>query len=178
MNYALYLLTDREQCVIKALHIDKIPLSRLCGDENMTAEFVMLIERNAIKKFNQPNIAGYILNGIVGFTTIQENKAYRLGFECGYSAGVENRKIISMEEETFSPLIEELNLPKRALNCLKKAGVVTINDCIKIKAPMRISFLGITGAKQIAVALKEKGIVGTQWDEYIEDSESEENVNE
>ena len=173
LNYGLCLLSEREHKIISSIYFQQKSIATVCRDDKVTTDFVLALEKNALKKLRQDVIAGYILNGIDGFTRIREAKAYRLGFTSGYAAGTENREILYWEQEQISPSIHNLNLPTRAFTCLRHAGVRTIRDCIELKNPLRVRDLGLVSARNIASALKAAGIVGTQWDEYLQEEENE-----
>ena len=75
----------------------------------------------------------------------------------------------SLKEKVLRITLEELDLSVRSYNCLKRAGINTVEDLSEktYEDMLKVRNLGKKSANAIATALRRKGIRNTDWDQFL-----------
>jgi len=97
-------------------------------------------------------------------------KGYLIGYREGYQDGICGKPNISYEiNNDINFPIEALGLSTRAFNCLYCSGCRYIADVVRMdkKNILRIRNLGKITAAEIAHALINCGITGTDWEFFL-----------
>ena len=101
-------------------------------------------------------------------------EAYRRGYIQGYSVGYEDGKegrtgIVMNSDDVAELPIGAMGLSTRAYNCLFFAGCRFVSDVVRLRGAqiLQMRNLGKVTAAEIAGALENLGIRGTDWDLYL-----------
>ena len=153
-------LTDRERDILEMRYKHGMILEQ-CGKRfGVTKERVRQIEAKAIRKLRHPRYAKTYIMDTYG-------KAVKLQFEVERlkSENEDLRHLLDVrkgiEEEKPVVSIDEMELSVRAYNCLKRAGIDTLDDIrgLTIERLVNIRNLGRKSAKEVIAKAKEYGII-------------------
>lgn len=179
LNYAIATLSPREYFVILEKYKNKRRTATIAGIMGISESRVNQLVSRACSKLSYARRGNFIKYGIAGFVDYCEENAYKKGFNKGYEEGYGMAKVCAKIENAqvihYKPTIENLELSNLAYAALCRAGIKTIEECVKCEEPNKIDRLGTDCAHEIAMALKRRGISGTEWDHYLtlEDEEYE-----
>lgn len=174
LNYALSTLSLLEQDFIKLRFQLEKSIDDICTELCLPPDVIEELEKRAIKKLRHPWVHKYILYGIVGYTLHKSIAEFYKGYQHGYDdakAGKENISYMSKKPGLTldTPSVEVLALSKRTLNCLIKAGITSIGDCLmlRIEDIRAIKGLGTIGADEVARALVNAHIFSYNWEMFL-----------
>lgn len=177
INYAISTLSEIEQKVIMnrfAIGKNKSQTAIAIG---VSASRVRDVEAKALRKLSHPRKFLFMTLGIQGYLEEKSGKEYQRGYQNGFVDGAEAQRTESCDEiekhqnDKQSIPLEELDLPIRSFNCLKRAGCNTLGDVIKItpENALKIRNLGRMSARGIARALIKMNITESSWNVFLED---------
>lgn len=166
---ALATLTEREQSVLMRRFQQKMTLEQ-CGKEyGITRERIRQIEAKALRKLRHPTRAAMMQ--AVPKTEMQrqageyadlqkENEWLKKALETLMEKMGVERKIVSADMVRAEIPIEELDFSVRSYNCLRRAGVYTLQDLAELDESklMRVRNLGRRSLEEIKAKLAERGI--------------------
>ena len=174
INYAISTLTTKEQRFIRMRFQDELSPQQLCAEFGKTTDELSMYENIVVRKLRHPWIYRYILHGIEGYVLQKSITEFFHGYWLGYQDahdGKRNEAFHSFMPSRFHslPSIEQLGLSKRTFNCLTKAGIISIADCLKLRDEdiKSIRGLGPVGADEVARAIVNAHIFSYQWEKYL-----------
>ena len=97
-------------------------------------------------------------------------RGYRQGYRAGYQDAKEGKSGIVMDSDAVAELpIGAMGLSTRAYNCLHRFGCRFVSDVVKLSnlQILQMRNLGKVTAREIAGALENLGIRGTDWEAYL-----------
>lgn len=174
LNYALSTLSLLEQDFIKLRFQHEKSTDDICTELCLHPDVIEELEKRSIKKLRHPWVHKYILYGIVGYTLHKSIAEFYKGYQHGYDDAKDGKENISymckkpgLNLET--PSVEVLAISRRTLNCLTKAGITTIGDCLmlRIEDIRAIKGLGAIGADEVARALVNAHIFSYNWEMFL-----------
>lgn len=175
---ALSMLTEQEETMVLLRFKHYATFEEIGGYYGLTRERARQIIKKALRKLRHPSRSILFHNGIDAYIDSKaderaEEKARGLLFDeyvRGYNAGFEDAEkggtnyVSSYHSHHLN--MEDLDLSVRSFNCLKRAGINTLEDIINITNPdaiMRIRNLGRKSAVEIAEKLLRLGICNEAW---------------
>ncbi len=174
LNYALSTLSILEQDFVKLKFQDEKNTDDICADLCLPPDVIEELEKSLIKKLRHPWVHKYILYGIVGYTLHKSIAEFYKGYQHGYDDAKDGKENISYVSKKpglnlETPSVEVLALSKRTLNCLTKAGITSIGDCLmlRIEDIRAIKGLGAIGADEVARALVNAHIFSYNWEMFL-----------
>lgn len=185
---ALATLTDQEETMIVLRYKHYATFEEIGRYYGFTKERPRQIIKCALRKLRHPSRRTLFENGLEAYindlvNSQAETKSKTLLFDeymRGYNAGVADAERVSETCEAFPkyhipPLsFDDLDLSVRSFNCLKRAGVNTIEDILAFDNPddiMRIRNLGKRCTVEIANKLSLHGICNEAWGSFIAHSD-------
>ena len=176
LAYVLAGLTEREQGILIARYKDAMTYEAVGKNYGVTRERIRQIEAKAIRKLRHPTRIKFLIYGVSGLI----HKAYadkvdrRLENAINHIAEIaEGMKTIGGAEEfakiaeierakrTGEPiLIETVVFSVRTFNCLKRAGLDSLQDVANLTAEelTRVRNLGKKGYNEVVEELKKYGL--------------------
>lgn len=174
LNYALSTLSLLEQDFIKLRFQHEKNIDDICTELCLPPDVIEELEKRTIKKLRHPWVNKYIIYGIVGYTLHKSIAEFYKGYQHGYDDAKDGKENISYMSKKpglnlETPSIEVLALSKRTLNCLTKAGITSIGDCLmlRIEDIRAIKGLGAIGADEVARALVNAHIFSYNWEMFL-----------
>jgi RNA polymerase sigma factor (sigma-70 family) len=157
-------LTDREQIIMKQRLIDGYTFEAIGRQEGVSRERIRQIEARAIRKLKHPSRLKYLMYGSEVQLLqddvndlIKELKAKKLEL----LEQLANPHLIKLDgtEITKNKKIDDLDFSVRTYNCLKRAGINTIEDLLEKTEEdmMRVRNLGRKSLREVKDKLGEKG---------------------
>ncbi|MDD3206782.1 MAG: sigma-70 family RNA polymerase sigma factor [Lachnospiraceae bacterium] len=160
LEYVLGQLTEREQTVLEYRYIKGMSYSEIGAAFELTGSRIQQIINRALRKLRHPARTAYIREGFAAHEAsilehvrmVMEKKEWRL-----LAAG---DKILDQD-------IEILQLSIRPYNCLKRHGIDTLHELLRMMLKedwhKECRNLGRKGAKEIAVNLLKLEIVDMEY---------------
>lgn len=148
-------LSEREQQILQLRYQERKTLRAIGEIVGVTLERIRSQEHRAIYRLASPSRLGYIKYGKVAYEKlIAERKA---------------EKEKEYNERGFNIPLEELDLPVRAFNNLKKIGCDTVADVVDLTEEkiLSVNSLGVKTRTEIAVKLVSLGAFNTAWSHYL-----------
>ena len=173
VEVAISTLTHREAKIIKLRYEENKALKAIAEQYEISVERVRQILAKALRKMRHPSRTKYIKLGLNGYIDSQYKKGYKDGYTKGLNDAKNHKDEMGNRDTFLEKSIESVELSIRAYNCLKQAGVDTINDLLNfndIESIYKIRNLGRKSAIEIAKKLYELGIYGTEWEKLLESS--------
>lgn len=160
LEYVLGQLTEREQMVLEYRYVKEMSYSEIGGAFGLTGSRIQQIINRALRKLRHPARTAYIREGFAAHEAsilahvrmAMEKKEGRMP--------VAGNQILDQD-------IEILQLSIRPYNCLKRRGIGTLHELLRMMLKedwhKECRNLGRKGAKEIAVSLLKLGIVDTEY---------------
>ena len=184
---ALASIEPRKQTAIKLRYFEHKTLDAISEYFGLSVERCRQIINEALRDLRQPRQKSLITYGFNGcFENINNisNQEYIKSFNDGFTQGYERAinnvrkqekyikseiKNIDRDDVYSTTIIEDLDLSVRSYNCLKRAGFNTVMNLTNIEEDkiLKIRNLGLKCCKEIATKLKDLGITGTAWENYL-----------
>ena len=175
-------LTDREQRILKMRFENLLTLEQVGREFGVTRDRIRQIEAKAIRKLRSPTrVWKYRFDTLEKAHELEKQLAEVRLKNVSLNDELERLKHATgnvFETETFMNRpeepeesenvdIEDLELSVRSFNCLRRAGIYTVNDLRKqtINTLMKTRNLGRKSLYEILHKLKERGITLEQGDE-------------
>lgn len=174
INYAISTLKPMEQKFIELRFQDEQSLDDICEELRISIDDIESFEDVVIKKLRHPWVYQYITHGIVGYTLYKSIKEFFNGYRNGYDDAKEGKEDLAYHSKKpgfnlETPSIDFLKLSQRTFNCLTKAGIITIGDCLMLREEdiRGIRGLGPIGADEVARALVDAHIFCYNWEQFL-----------
>ena len=174
VNYAVSTLSLLEQDFLKLKFQYEKNLDDICNELCLPPDVIVELENRAIKKLRHPWVYKYILYGIVGYTLRKSIREFFNGYRLGYDDAKNDREsAYYSNENTYlsleTPRIETLGLNKGTINCLTRAGIQTIGDCLMLRMEdiREIRGLGPIRADEVARSLVNAHIFSYNWEQFL-----------
>lgn len=160
LEYTLEQLTEREQVVLECRYVKGMSYSQIGMGFALTGSRIQQIVRRALRKLSRPAIAAYITVGFAAHeASILEN--VRMAMEKKRS------RLLAVEDKILEQDIEILQLPIRPYNCLKRHGIDTVQELLRLMLRedwnIQCRNLGRKGAKEVVESLLKLGIVDAEY---------------
>ena len=160
LEYALKQLTEREQMVLEYRYVKGMSYSKIGMEFALTGSRIQQIVRRALRKLSRPAITAYIREGFAAHeASILEY--VRMAMEKKRS------RLLAVEDKILEQDIEILQLPIRPYNCLKRRGIGTLHELLRMMLKedwhKECRNLGRKGAKEIVDSLLKLGIADTEY---------------
>lgn len=159
LEYVLHNLTERERKVIKMRFEENLTYEK-CGKAfGVTRERIRQVEVKALRKLRHPSRATMIKYGIRKYIDRQVN-----GITEFYEARLRGKEPPQLENMS----IENMDLSVRSYNCLKRAGIVTVKDLIKLEPNELASIrnLGRRSYDEIVAKIEKYGLETQKFIDY------------
>lgn len=177
---ALAALSVEEETLILLRYKYGESFSALGRTYELTHEAVRQKIKKAMRKLMQPPCRNLIEYGIDGYIDMEAaerakkkaNDYLHDEYLRGYSDGVmaqkqkeENLELQGIEPSVLALTIDDLDLSVRSYNCLKRAGVITVSDMLRLDEEkiVKIRNLGLKSVDEIEKKLAQKGIHNSNW---------------
>lgn len=169
IEYVLYTLSDRERKILKNRFVDLMTLEQTGKLFGLTRDRIRQIEAKAIRKLRHPSRAKYFKYGVSGIIedirTDYYNKFSELEGKlielCKLNVKTADEIIQDHElRRKYAPTnIEQMDLSVRSYNCLKRAGIGTLQQLSQLSYNdlIRIRNLGRRSVDEIIGKLNEYG---------------------
>lgn len=174
INYAIFTLAPIEQEFVSLRFREDMNLDDVSAKLNLPIEDIEDFENKLIKKLRHPWVYRYILHGIVGYTLYKSIAEFFNGYNLGYVDAQDGKESLQYRSKTptlslETPSIEILGLSKRVFNCLIKAGIHTIGDCLMLRTDdiHGIRGLGSVGADEVAQSFVKAHIYSYNWEQFL-----------
>lgn len=185
INYALSTLKPNEKKYIELRFQNDLSLDDISVELKISVEDIEDFEDTVIKKLRHPWVYHYITHGIVGYTLYKSIKEFFNGYQNGYADAREGKEDLAYHSRKpgfnlETPSIDFLNLSQRTFNCLTKAGITTIGDCLMLREEdiRGIRGLGPIGADEVARALVDAHIFCYNWEQFLSKPRSSRDTDE
>ncbi|XCP85853.1 sigma-70 family RNA polymerase sigma factor [Roseburia hominis] len=160
LEYVLGQLTEREQMVLEYRYVKGMNYSEIGAAFELTGSRIQQIIKRALRKLRHPARTAYIREGFAAHeASILEHVRRTMEKKEG-RLQVAGDRILDQD-------IEILQLPIRPYNCLKRHGIGTRHDLLRMMLKedwhKECRNLGRKGAKEIVVSLLKLGIVDTEY---------------
>lgn len=160
LEYVLGKLTEREQMVLEYRYVKGMSYSKIGGAFGLTGSRIQQIVNRALRKLRQPARMAYIREGFAAHeASILEH--VRMAME------KKEGRLPVAGDQILDQDIEILQLSIRPYNCLKRRGIGTLYELLRMMLKedwyKECRNLGIKGAKEIVVSLLKLGIVDTEY---------------
>lgn len=179
---ALAMLSDQDETMLLLRYKHLYSYEEVGKHYQLTKERARQIIREALRKLRHPSQSKLIAFGLNRY--IEDRAAHEAQiisehllydeYIRGYRDGIEDTPEKHQEfcqNQALLPMpIENLCLSVRSYNCLKRAGINTVNDICAADTDqiLHIRNLGMKSTEEIAKKLREKGLLATAWDKAIE----------
>ena len=185
IEYVLYTLSERERKIIKNRFVDLLTLEQTGKLFGVTRDRIRQIEAKAIRKLRHPSRAKYFRYGVSAIIENIRTDYYnkfselegRLIEICKLNAKTADEVIQDKElRKKYAPTnIEAIDLSVRSYNCLKRAGIGTLQQLAQLSYNdlIRIRNLGRRSVDEIIGKLNEYGyeIQGSDKEEQNHDKQ-------
>jgi len=173
-------LTEREARVLLLRYLDKLTYEEVGKECGVTRERIRQIEQKALRKLRHPLRKNMLITGVRGAIRetriLDTDKEYMKRIDkavmavteiarAATSAPVEFCENLGAEKDKVLPLVlkksaEELDLSVRAYNCLRRAGIKTIEDITKMSFEQlaKLRNMGEKTAMEVVEKLKKHGL--------------------
>ena len=160
LEYALKQLTEREQIVLEYRYVKGMSYSKIGMEFGVTGNRIQQIVRRALRKLSRPAIMAYIQEGFAAHeASILED--VRVAMEKKKS------KLFTVEDKILGQRIEILQLSIRPYNCLKRHGIDTVHELLRLMLRedwnTQCRNLGRKGAQEVVESLLKLGIVDAEY---------------
>ena len=160
LEYVLGQLTEREQMVLEYRYVKGMGCSEIGAAFELTGSRIQQIVNRALRKLRHPTRAAYIREGFdAREASILEHVCMAMGKKEG-SLPIAGDKILEQD-------IEILRLSVRPYNCLKRHGIDTLHELLRMMLKedwyKECRNLGRKGAKEIVDSLLKLGIVDMEY---------------
>ena len=174
LNYAISTLDQRQQRIIEMRFKKSLSDDEICVAMQMTQSEVEALCKKAIIMLRHPYVYKYILYGIAGYTLHKSIAEFYNGYQNGYEDAMAGKESIYYKNKKpllnlETPSIEILKLSKATFNCLTRAGIHTIGDCLmlRVKDICEIKGLGPKRANEVAKSLVDAHIYCYNWEQFL-----------
>ncbi len=177
ISYALLMLDPGEQEYLAFRFGEKKSDEEIASIWISNIIHVKKVAETTRQKLQVPCRWNYIRLGVVGYLQAvkadSETQGYNKGYEAGYKDGTQDAKDgvkpESLDEKILSMPRESMGLSNRALNALRQAGYMRIEDIAGVSEEeiFRLRGVGKGIADEIARKLQDSGIVKTDWRKYM-----------
>ena len=169
VEYVLHTLSERERTVLKYRFVDLMTYEEVGKLYNITRERIRQVEAKALRKLRHPNRSKYLKYGVSGIIenirTDYHNRFCDLESKlielCKLNEKTANEVIRDNElRKKYAPTkIENMDLSVRSYNCLKRAGIDTLQQLAKLSYEdlINVRNLGRKSVDEIIEKLKEYG---------------------
>lgn len=185
INYALFTLKPIEQKFIELRFQSDLSLDDISEELKISVEDIEDFEDAVIKKLRHPWVYHYITHGIVGYTLYKSIKEFFNGYQNGYADAKEGKEDLTYNSRKpgfnlDTPSIEILQLSQRTFNCLTRAGITTIGDCLMLRTEdiRGIRGLGPVGSNEVSQALVDAHIFSYNWEQFLSEPRSSRDMDE
>lgn len=170
LEVALTTLTDQEVIMLLLRYKHLFTLEEVGKRYQVTRERARQIIEKAVRKLRHPSRSKYIRKGLNGYIEERVKALLDEEYTRGYNDGIKASSTdpVTSSEKKAVCRLEDMRLSIRSYNCLKRAGVTTVDDIIAFNDMgeiMRIRNLGRKSALEIAQKLQEMGIAAPAWEE-------------
>ncbi|XBX04470.1 sigma-70 family RNA polymerase sigma factor [Enterocloster clostridioformis] len=160
LEYALKQLTEREQKVLEYRYVKGMSYSKIGMEFALTRSRIQQIVRRALRKLSRPAITAYIREGFAAHeASVLEN--VRMAME------KEKSRLLTVEDKILEQRIEILQLSIRPYNCLKRHGIGTVYELLRLMLRedwnIQCRNLGRKGAQEVVESLLKLGIVDVEY---------------
>ncbi len=160
LEYVLGQLTEREQMVLEYRYVKGMSYSKIGGAFGLTGSRIQQIVNRALRKLRHSARSVYIREGFAAHeASILEHVRMAMEKKEG-RLPVAGDKILDQD-------IEILQLSIRPYNCLKRHGIGTLHELLRMMLKedwyKECRNLGRKGGKEIVVSLLKLGIVDTEY---------------
>lgn len=160
LEYALKQLTEREQMVLEYRYVKGMSYSKIGMEFALTGSRIQQIVRRALRKLSRPAITAYIREGFSAHeASVLEN--VRMAMEKKKS------RLLTVEDKILEQRIEILQLSIRPYNCLKRHGIGTVYELLRLMLRedwnIQCRNLGRKGAQEVVESLLKLGIVDVEY---------------
>ncbi len=176
VDYAVSTLKPEERNFIRCKFQKHLPMTQICDELRKSPDEIAKLEKTSILKLRHPWVYKYILHGIEGYALHKSITEFFHGYWLGYQdakKGARNKALYSFSPRNSKncPGIEQLGLNKKTYNCLTRAGIITIGDCLKLREKdiKEIRGLGVKGADEVAKSICAAQIYSYSWEHFLEE---------
>lgn len=160
LEYVLGQLTEREQMVLEYRYVKGMSYSEIGGAFGLTGSRIQQIVNRALRKLRHPARMAYIWEGFDAHeASILEH--VRMAME------KKEGRLLVAGDQILDQDIEILRLSIRPYNCLKRHGIGTLHELLRMMLKedwhKECRNLGRKGAKEIVVSLLKLGIVDPEY---------------
>lgn len=160
LEYVLGQLTEREQMVLEYRYVKGMSYSEIGGAFGLTGSRIQQIVNRALRKLWHPVRTAYIREGFAAHET-SILKHVRMAME------KKEGRLLVADDQILDQDIEILRLSIRPYNCLKRHGIGTLRELLRMMLKedwyKECRNLGRKGAKEIVDSLLKLGIVDTEY---------------
>lgn len=160
LEYVLGQLTEREQMVLEYRYVKGMSCSEIGGAFGLTGSRIQQIINRALRKLQQPARTAYIREG---FAAHEASILAHVRMTMEKNEG----RLPVAGDQILDQDIEILQLSIRPYNCLKRHGIGTLHELLRMMLKedwyKECRNLGRKGAKEIVVSLLKLGIVDTEY---------------
>ncbi len=163
LHYVLSTLKEREMEILKYRYVDREPLSEIAKRYSLTRESIRKYIFRAFQKLRRPDRYYIIKQGMASYMNEMFDSLYQEGYTDG-QISARNKLTGEIPKVGFYDIaLEDLNISIRSFNCLKRAGINTVGECMNCDFPLRIRYMGMHSVCEIATVLEAMGITDTAW---------------
>lgn len=160
LEYVLGQLTEREQMVLEYRYVKGMSYLEIGGAFGLTGSRIQQIVNRALRKLRHPARMAYIREGFDAHeASILEH--VRMAME------KKEGRLLVAGDQILDQDIEILRLSIRPYNCLKRHGIGTLHELLRMMLKedwhKECRNLGRKGAKEIVVSLLKLGIVDPEY---------------
>lgn len=160
LEHVLGQLTEREQLVLEYRYVKGMSYSEIGAAFELTGSRIQQIVNRALRKLRHPARTAYIREGFTAHETAILEQVRMVMEKKEGSLPVDSNKILEQN-------IEILRLSIRPYNCLKRHGIGTLYDLLRLMLKedwnKECRNLGRKGAKEIVDSLLKLRIVDTEY---------------
>lgn len=160
LEYVLGQLTEREQMVLEYRYVKGMSYSEIGGAFGLTGSRIQQIANRALRKLWHPVRTAYIREGFAAHEA-SILKHVRMAME------KKEGRLLVADDQILDQDIEILRLSIRPYNCLKRHGIGTLRELLRMMLKedwyKECRNLGRKGAKEIVDSLLKLGIVDTEY---------------
>lgn len=160
LEHVLGQLTEREQLVLEYRYVKGMSYSEIGAAFELTGSRIQQIVNRALRKLRHPARTAYIREGFTAHETAILEQVRMVMEKKEGSLPVDSNKILEQD-------IEILRLSIRPYNCLKRHGIGTLYDLLRLVLKenwnKKCRNLGRKGAKEIVDSLLKLRIVDTEY---------------
>ncbi len=165
LQFALSTLDEREEKVLEFRYKYRKNMEEVANELSLTDNRIRQIEAKAFRKLRHPVRYFYITKGMLEHMNEMFDSFYEEGYRDGQISAKNKLTGELPKIGIYSMEITDLHLTVRSYNCLMRAGITTVGECINCNNPLRIRNLGIRSVYEIANILESLGLNDTAWSE-------------